>query len=1462
MFLAVACCSPAMGQAISSVQASVIGGTAAAVTSITIGTQPGGFTLYVNGTFDLAANPHVQWDDNTNGVHSDLLLLGSSTNTQLVCSVSGPLYFALNPATVNITAFQGINPSNIVNFFIVPQPTTVGSFPNAFVGSPYGPVAAIQNGTAPFSFSAPSGNLPPGISLNTNGQLTTATVVGAPPGPYTFQSKVNDFWGATTPLGLTITIQSIGTPTVSAVTSSAGNSYGYGTLTGLTATIGPASANPPFAPNTVQFLDGAKVLGTVSVVPATGLASLPNVLLNIGPHSILAKFIGDTNWQAVVGAASTITVTAGPPNITVTGSPFVANYGGTLSAGSITVAGAPGAAVPTGNLTITVGPAVITTFSNINPSSVVTANSLTGLQLPASIAAGANTLSYTYTGDGNYAPRTGSVTLTVDQAIPSVTIAVATNPTTYGQSESLTASVKPPGLGTPTGTVTFFDGSTAISSPQTVPVSGVVTFSISTLTPGAHSPNVTYSGDTNFLGSESSISSLTVNPAAPNITFTGAPFSASYGGTLSAGSITVAGAGGPAAAPSGTLVISVASVPITTVTTLNPGGTVTANSLTGLQLPAAASAGTQSVSYNYSGDGNYTAQTGNATLVINRAQPSVTLAVARNPILTGQTETLTGSVKPPGAGTPSGTVTFLDGTAPLPDGTFTLSTSGSATLSTATLSLGLHTLSVSYSGDTNFLPTQSAGSGVTVNSAALTFVTTFLPGGVALQPYSVPINVVGGAGGYTFSASGLPSGLNINPQTGTIGGAPTTVGTFSVVITVVDSAGARISQTLPLSIAAPSLRISTSSPLPNGTVGIGYSATIGVVGGTAPFTFTASGTLPPGLTFVSNGPFVTGTPTTAGTYTFTVKVVDTNGATDLRDFSITVKPAPLAIPGGPTNPTGTAGVPLSINFGCTGGAPPYTYSVTGSLPQGVTFANCTLSGTPAAPGTFLIHILITDSAGTSVTRDVTITIAPPGLALPGGPLPDGQVGVQYKATVSAAGGVPPITYSGSGLPDGLTLASNGDITGTPTTAGLFSFRVTAKDSSVATAPVTVTATYSIKVAPPTLALGPATLPDGVVGLPYSGSLTATGGVKPYNFTASGLPDGLILGTDGAISGTALAAGSFSVNATVTDAANASVKQTYTITIAPRPSLAIQPAAAPNGTVGSPYSVTFTATGGTAPYTFSAIGQPSTLTMSPAGTLAGTPAAPGSFTIVVTVKDANGTTGTKSYPVTISLPASPPLNFAGINTTVNALQQPRVSVSLASPYPVDVLVTLTLAFQADSGPADPSVAFSTGGTTTTINIPAGSLNGATDVGIQTGTVAGTITITAKLTAAGADVTPSPAPTRTSRIAAGAPVIISATGTRTSSGLTITVIGYVTDREMVNAAYGFNGSNLGTSTLTVTVDTLFAGWLGGNAPPSAPFGSQFTYTQQFTVNGSNTAITSVTVTLNNRIGASNTATVTLQ
>ena len=161
-------------------------------------------------------------------------------------------------------------------------------------------------------------------------------------------------------------------------------------------------------------------------------------------------------------------------------------------------------------------------------------------------------------------------------------------------------------------------------------------------------------------------------------------------------------------------------------------------------------------------------------------------------------------------------------------------------------------------------------------------------------------------------------------------------------------------------------------------------------------------------------------------------------------------------------------------------------------------------------------------------------------------------------------------------------------------------------------------------------------------------------------------------------------------------------------------------------------------------------------------------------------------------------------------------------------------------------------------------PAGATNGATDVGVQTGSVAGLIAITAQMQATGQDVTPTPVPRRTIRVAAAAPVIVPGTLTavRNSTGFTVTLTGYVTDRELTQAVFVFtaaSGSNLQTTTLTVPTDALFVQYFSGSG--ATPFGSQFTYTQPFTVTGSTQAIVSVTVTLVNKIGQSAPATATL-
>jgi hypothetical protein len=187
------------------------------------------------------------------------------------------------------------------------------------------------------------------------------------------------------------------------------------------------------------------------------------------------------------------------------------------------------------------------------------------------------------------------------------------------------------------------------------------------------------------------------------------------------------------------------------------------------------------------------------------------------------------------------------------------------------------------------------------------------------------------------------------------------------------------------------------------------------------------------------------------------------------------------------------------------------------------------------------------------------------------------------------------------------------------------------------------------------------------------------------------------------------------------------------------------------------------------------------------------------------------------------------------------------------------VNLTLTFTPVSGADDPSVQFSTGGRTAQETIAAGSTLALPALAIQTGTVAGTITVTAQLLAGGQDVTPTPPPSTTLTIAALAPVITSVSATATTGGFTVTVVGYATSRQVTQAVFQFtpaSGETLSSTSFTVPTTSLFTAWYGSAG--SAAYGSQFTFTQPFTVSGSTSAVTSVSVTLSNSLGNSNTVT----
>lgn len=132
------------------------------------------------------------------------------------------------------------------------------------------------------------------------------------------------------------------------------------------------------------------------------------------------------------------------------------------------------------------------------------------------------------------------------------------------------------------------------------------------------------------------------------------------------------------------------------------------------------------------------------------------------------------------------------------------------------------------------------------------------------------------------------------------------------------------------------------------------------------------------------------------------------------------------------------------------------------------------------------------------------------------------------------------------MPDGLTLSGAGAITGTPTASGTFNFTVSATDANGCTG----NQDYTIVVNCGGISISPTTLPAPSLGVAYSQNLTASGGTAPFTFSvaAGNLPDGLMLSSAGAITGTPTTPGDFNFTVTATDSLGCVGSQAYTLSV--------------------------------------------------------------------------------------------------------------------------------------------------------------------------------------------------------------------------------------------------------------------------------------------------------------------------
>lgn len=248
-------------------------------------------------------------------------------------------------------------------------------------------------------------------------------------------------------------------------------------------------------------------------------------------------------------------------------------------------------------------------------------------------------------------------------------------------------------------------------------------------------------------------------------------------------------------------------------------------------------------------------------------------------------------------------------------------------------------------------------------------------------------------------------------------------------------------------------------------------------------------------------------------------------------------------------------------------------------------------------------------------------------------LPGGAVGTPYSAALRASGGTLPFSWSATDLPAGLTISSEGVISGTPTTAGISTVQLTVIDADNNSA----TASMSLSISADSggvLAVATSSLPVGTAGSPYPvTTFTATNGEAPYRWSASGLPAGLTLSTDGKLSGTPIGAGQGLITVQVTD--NQGVRASARLDLRVNSELSITTNSLSIGVAGSDYSFRVSAQGGVPPYQWSAAGLPAGLVIDNNGDVAGTPASADWYEVAFTVTDSNGSTASRTLELEIA-----------------------------------------------------------------------------------------------------------------------------------------------------------------------------------------------------------------------------------
>ncbi len=403
-----------------------------------------------------------------------------------------------------------------------------------------------------------------------------------------------------------------------------------------------------------------------------------------------------------------------------------------------------------------------------------------------------------------------------------------------------------------------------------------------------------------------------------------------------------------------------------------------------------------------------------------------------------------------------------------------------------------------------------------------------------------------GAPSYTWTllSGTLPPGTTLS-SSGLLSRTLTTAGSFSFVVEAQDQSNPANFGVRYVTFVATPVSITTAGTLPSGNVGTPYSQTLATTGTSGAATWALGAPngswitnnngnlyLPPGLTLSSAG-VLSGTPTTTGDYSFPVTITDAAGNRSWIQFSIQVFAAgqnpPLALNFGPTVGPSLIGT-ITRQLTASGGVPPYHFSYSPGAPVApgmrvldgpplpTSFPPTTTGGWAGVilnPGSYTTSLRVTDSIGATFDRPVWWTVVNTTL-LDQGSLPKATVGAAYSYTFHPYGGSGNFSWTATNLPPGLSISSNGMISGTPAIAGSYSSTVTMTDLTNNTS---INYTEAIAVNAFAITTG-GVLPQGMISQAYSQQLSAPncGSGCTWTVASGSLPSEITLSSSGLLSG--------------------------------------------------------------------------------------------------------------------------------------------------------------------------------------------------------------------------------------------------------------------------------------------------------------------------------------------------------